>query len=81
MIPAAIREHTMARHNPTMPLSERAVYQRAFIQVGGIWRHGGLSERFSFSRRLGGAAFFAFPAYFPCVFRECFPVCFPSVFS
>ena len=52
-----IRRHTMER-NPLKgkPMEERATYSKAFIQVGGVWRHGGLSERFSFSRRLAGIA-------------------------
>jgi hypothetical protein len=53
----AVREHTMAR-NPMkgQPLDERVTYNKAFIQVGGIWRHGGLAQLFSFSRRLAGIA-------------------------
>ena len=38
------------------PLAERETYSKAFIQVGGMWRHGGLSEMFSFSQRLAGIA-------------------------
>ncbi len=37
-------------------LEERNTYNRAFIQVGGMWRHGGLAERFSFSTRLAQIA-------------------------
>ena len=54
---AAIREHTMGR-DPLAgtPLAEKNTYNKAFIQVGGIWRHGGLAQLFSFSKRLAGIA-------------------------
>jgi hypothetical protein len=53
----SIISHTMAR-NPMKgeAMDERTTYNKAFIQVGGVWRHGGLSELFSFSERLAGIA-------------------------
>ena len=51
----SIVENTMAR-NPRKgeAMEGRTTYNQAFIQVGGVWRHGGLSELFSFSGRLVG---------------------------
>jgi len=43
--------------NPrVLPLSERTTYDRAFIQVGGMWAHGGVAKAFTFSKRLASAA-------------------------
>lgn len=39
-----------------LPLSERDTYNRAFLQVGNLWRHSELAREFVFSRRLAGIA-------------------------
>ena len=52
----AIAAHTYARNPRTLPLSERNTYDRAFIQVGGMWQHGGCAKALTFSKRLASAA-------------------------
>ena len=52
----AIAEHTYRRNPRTTPLAERNTYDRAFIQVGGMWAHGGLARAFTFSKRLASCA-------------------------
>lgn len=52
----AIAAHTYARNPRTTPLSERNTYDRAFIQVGGMWQHGGCAKALTFSKRLASTA-------------------------
>ena len=52
----AIAAHTYARNPRTLPLSDRNTYDRAFIQVGAMWSHGGAAQAFTFSKRLASAA-------------------------
>jgi ectoine hydroxylase-related dioxygenase (phytanoyl-CoA dioxygenase family) len=54
---AAIRKHTLERNSMAgWEMKERPTYQQAFIQVGGMWRHSGAAQLFSFSRRLASIA-------------------------
>ena len=52
----AIAAHTYRRNPRTLPLSERNTYDRAFIQVGGMWQHGGCAKALTFSKRLASTA-------------------------
>ncbi len=52
----AIAAHTYARNPRTLPLSERNTYDRAFIQVGGMWQHRGCAKALTFSKRVASTA-------------------------
>lgn len=39
-----------------LPMSERTIYQKAFLKIMNLWQQGGLIREFVFSRRLAGIA-------------------------
>ena len=56
LLAEAIRAHTYRENTRTAPLADRNTYDRAFIQVGGMWVHGGLARAFTFSPRIASCA-------------------------
>lgn len=51
-----ITRWTVALNTQTRPMRERSTYDRAFLQVMNLWRHGGRMREFVFGRRLARLA-------------------------
>lgn len=52
----AINDDVYRRNNNTKPMAERTTYDKAFIQVGNLWRENPVMKRFCFSRKLARIA-------------------------
>ena len=53
---AEITRQTIALNTQTVPLEQRSTYDKAFLQVMNLWRHGGRVREFVFGRRLARIA-------------------------